>query len=184
MRRNLIIYFCAVLFCLLGKAPLAAAQNNGGADKVLAKIHSAYIYQLSKYFVWPDANSGENDFYIGIYGKESLDERKELEAMAQARKANGQNITILQFDSPQDIRLDCHILFVPYASSNSLNEILMKTQKLPILVVSAKEGLGKVGSPVNFITVNGKPSFELNVDAVEKRNLKYIQQLKAIAVIL
>lgn len=191
MQKNLIICFCLLVFFLTLKAEIAKGQAESGTGHkgdnniaiVLPKIHSIYIYQLTKYFLWP-GGSGDKHFNIGVFGNESVAERNELEAMAKIRKANGQEITIKQFNTPDDISLDCHIVFVPYESSNYLNEILLITQKFPILVISAKEGLGKVGSPVNLITIDGKTTFELNVEAIEKRNLKFIQQLKAIAILL
>lgn len=178
-------------FCLCMKLENATGQvvsgistnENADIEKVLPKIHSIYIYQLTKYFLWPESFSQKN-FSIGVFGTEGAAVRKELEAMAQNRKANGQEISIKQFSAPDEITLDCHIVYVPYESSNYLNEILMKTQKHPVLVISAKEGLGKVGSPVNLITIDGKTSFELNEDAIEKRTLKFVQQLKAIAILL
>lgn len=159
------------------------SRENIEAEKVLPKIHSIYIYHLTKYFLWPEGFS-QKKFNIGVFGSEGAAVRKELETMAKSIKANGQEISIKQFNTPDEISLDCHILYVPYESSNYLNEILMRTQKHPVLVISAKEGLGKVGSPVNLITIDGKTSFELNEDAIEKRTLKFVQQLKAIAIIL
>lgn len=158
-------------------------KEKANIELVLPKIHSIYIYHLTKYFLWPEGFS-QKKFYIGVFGTGGAAVRKELEAMAQSRKANGQEISIKQFNTPDEISLDCHIVYVPYESSNYLNEILLKTQKHPVLVISAKEGLGKVGSPVNLITIDGKTSFELNVDAIEKRTLKFVQQLKAIAILL
>jgi hypothetical protein len=180
-----------LVFCLSMKIENAigqeeigvGAKENTNTEKVLPKIHSIYIYHLTKNFLWPEGFSQEK-FYIGIFGTEGAAIRKELEIMAQSIKANGQEISIKQFNTPEEISLDCHIVYVPYESSNYLNEILLKTQKHPVLVISSKEGLGKVGSPVNLITIDGKTSFELNVDAIEKRNLKFVQQLKAIAILL
>ncbi|MBW3544253.1 MAG: YfiR family protein [Bacteroidetes bacterium] len=159
------------------------SKEGTNIEKVLPKIHSIYIYHLTKYFLWPEGFNQKN-FNIGVFGNESAAIKKELEEMAKSIKANGQEIRILQFNTPDEISLDCHIIYVPYESSNHLNEILLKTQKHPVLIVSAKAGLGKVGSPVNFITIDGKTSFELNEDAIEKRALKFVQQLKAIAILL
>lgn len=160
-------------------------SGNDNMEKILPKIHSIYIYHLSKYFMWPQDMNQEN-FIIGILGNEesSIEIGRELHTMAQTRKANGQTIVIKHFKTPGEISLDCHILYLPYESSNYLSDVLMKTQEQPMLVITAKEGLGKLGSPVNFITVEGKIAFELNEDAVEKRALKFAQQLKAIATLI
>lgn len=170
--------------CLSMKLENAIGQvDNANVEKVLPKIHSVYIYHLTKYFIWPQDFSQKN-FIIGVFGRESAEVSKELKAMAEIRKANGQEIVIKRFNTPDEVSPDCHILYVPYESSNYLSDILRKTQKHPVLVITAKEGLGRVGSPVNLITIDGKISFELNVDAIEKRALKFAQQLKAIAILI
>lgn len=184
MRNIKVLYFCTLVLCLSVKLETAVGQTmDANVEKVLPKIHSIYIYHLTKYFLWPQESSQQH-FTIGVVGEESAEFTKELKAMAEVRKASGQEIIIKQFKTPREVTLDCHILYLPYESSNYLSDVLIKTQKHPILVISAKEGLGKVGSPVNLITIDGKTSFELNVDAIEKRTLKFAQQLKSIAVMI
>ncbi len=153
-------------------------------EKVLPKIYSVYIYHLTKYFLWPPQNLNQGNFIIGIIGNGEIKIDQELQAMAETKKANGQQIVIRYFSTPAEITSDCHIIYISYENSNYLSDVLIKTQKTPVLVVTAKEGLGKVGSPVNFVTVDGKTSFELNTDAIEKRSLKFAQQLKAIATLI
>lgn len=186
MQKKMAICFCMLVLSLSMKPDNVMGQSDSNdMEKVLPKVHSIYIYHLSKYFLWPQSNNQES-FVIGVLGKEgmSADISRELKALAQDKKANGQEIIIKNFDTPRDISLDCHILYLPFESSNYLSDVLLKTQAHPMLIITAKEGLGKVGSPVNFITIDGKVAFELNEDAVEKRSLKFAQQLRAIATLI
>lgn len=183
MRINKYIY-CFLLGCCLFMYRHAQAQDiPNDPEKVLPKIYSMYMYHFTKYFLWP-SNANREEFVIGILEEKSSEITKALQEMASTRQVNGQKIAVREYHSLQNIDLDCHILYVPYESSNLLSDVLVKTQSHPILVISAKEGLGKVGSPVNFVTVNGKPCFELNEDALKKRALKFAQQLKAIAIVI
>ena len=181
MRIHTMIY-CFLLGCCFFLYQHAQAQGvPGDPEKVLPKIYSMYMYHFTKYFLWPQ-NTNRDEFVIGILEEKSSEITKALKEMASTRQVNGQKIVVREYRSLQNIDLDCHILYVPFESSNLLSDVLVKTQSRPILVISAKEGLGKVGSPVNFVTVNGKPCFELNEDALKKRVLKFAQQLKAIAI--
>lgn len=183
MRIHFIIYFFTFGCCFFLYQSMQAQNTFNDPEKVLPKIYSTYMYHFAKYFLWP-SNANHSKFTIGILEEKSSEITKALKEMAEKQQVNGQEIVIKEYSSLQNIDLNCHILFIPFESSNSLSDILIKTQSHPILVISAKEGLGKVGSPVNFVTVNGKPSFELNADALKKRDLKFAQQLKAIAIMI
>lgn len=183
MQKLKLCYFIFAMSLLAGYGN-AFAQAPGANEKVLPKIYSVYIYHLTKYFLWPPQHLSQDSFIIGIVGNGEINISKELQTMAETKKANGQQIVIRHFNTPADISTGCHIIYIPYESSNYLSDVLMKTQKSPVLIVTAKEGLGKVGSPVNLITIDGKTSFELNLNAIEKRSLKFVQQLKAIATLI
>ena len=178
------ILYCFLLGCCLVLHQQAKAQGLAGdPEKVLPKIYSTYMYHFTKYFLWPP-NTNREEFIIGVLESKTSEITKELKEMARTRQVNGQQLVIKEYRSAQDISTDCHIIYLPFESSNMLSDVLVKTQEQPVLVISNKEGLGKVGSPVNFVTVNGKPSFELNEDALKKRSLKFAQQLKSIAILI
>jgi hypothetical protein len=183
MRIDKIIY-CFLLGCCFFLDQRVEAQGLAGdPEKVLPKIYSTYIYHFTKYFLWPP-NTSREKFIIGVLENKTSEITMELKEMARTRQVNGQELVIKEYRSVQAIEKDCHILYVPFEGSNMLSDVLVKTQDQAVLVISNKEGLGKVGSPVNFVTVNGKPSFELNEDALKKRSLKFAQQLKAIAIMI
>lgn len=178
------IIFVFLLGCCFFLHQQAQSQDLAGdPQKVLPKIYSTYIYHFTKYFLWPP-NSSREEFIIGVLENKTSEITVELKEMARIRQINGQKLIIKEYHSVQAIEKDCHILYVPFENSNTLSEVLVKTQDQAVLVISNKEGLGKVGSPINFVTVNGKPSFELNEDALKKRSLKFAQQLKAIAIMI
>jgi len=184
MQVNKIIYgFLLGLCCMFMQQQVQGQGLSGNPEKVLPKIYSTYIYHFTKYFLWPP-NTGKEEFVIGVFEQKNSEITNELKEMARTREANGQKIIIKEYRSVQAIEPSCHILYVPFESSNQLSDVLVKTQDQPVLIISNKEGLGKVGSPVNFVSVSGKPSFELNEDALKKRNLKFAQQLKAIAIMI
>lgn len=140
------------------------------------QIHTIYLYNFSRYFVWPSAP--EEEFVIGIMGDHSVAE--EIRKMAQVNTVGGKPIKVLVFQKPDEIDLRCHIVFVPFENSYWLSEILMVTRDQPVLIVSSKPGLGKFGSMVNFVADQGKITFEINEEAIQVRQLKFAQQIKAI----
>ncbi|MEM8969977.1 MAG: YfiR family protein [Bacteroidota bacterium] len=156
------------------------AQSFDDYPKTQDQIHTIYLYNFSRYFVWPTAV--EREFIIGVMGEHSILE--ELNKVADTKTVSGNPISVRTYQSPQEIDSECHIVFIPYESSYWLSEVLSATNNQPVLVVSCKPGLGQFGSLLNFVADRGKITFEINEEAIQSRNLKFAQQLKAIGMTL
>jgi hypothetical protein len=175
---KIILAYFLILYCF----SYSFGQNNN-IEETKFQIYSIFIYNFSKYIQWPDNYNSDGDFTIAILGDSKIE--NELKKLASIRKVNGRNISIEIYKSVKDISdKGSHILFIPSESSNSLSEVLKKTNGTSTLIVTDKDGLGKTGSLINFVYQNGKPTFEMNLQALSKRSFKYEQQLKAIAVVI
>lgn len=169
----------ATLILMMGCFQTLKAQQS--FEDTRYQVYSIFIYNFTKYIQWPDEyNTG--DFIIGVYGETKL--IKELDKLAQLRNVNGRKIVIKTYNSIKEIDAKCQILFIDVAQSNNLSEVLEKTKTRSMLIVTNKDGLGKTGSLINFTTLEGKPTFEMNINALERRNLKFAQQLKTLAIII
>jgi len=158
----------------------ADAQTPENYKETQDKIHTIYLYNFSRYFVWPKAKYEE--FVIGVMGEHSVSD--ELKKMAEAKTVGGKPIKVNTYRNPKDIDTSCHIVFIPYENSYWLSEVLSHTRNNPVLVVSSKPGMGKFGSLLNFIAYQGKITFEINEEAIQNRNLQFAQQVKAIGKVL
>ncbi|MGD1889250.1 MAG: YfiR family protein [Cyclobacteriaceae bacterium] len=158
----------------------AGAQSLDEYQRTQDQIHTFYLYNFTRYFVWP--TPPEQTFVIGVMGEHSI--VKELTTMANTRTVGGKPISIRIYQNPQEIDPECHIVFIPHENSYWLSEILSVTRERPSLIVSSKPGLGQFGSLLNFVAERGKIIFEINEEAIKSRQLKFIQQLKAIGHIL
>ncbi len=164
---------------LVGCTHVATAQNN--FKKPENRVQSIYIYNFTKYIQWPEEyNTG--DFVIGVLGETDLVE--ELQKLAREKKVNGRTILIKKYASLDNIDKKCCILYIASTSSNLLSNALQKTTGRSTLIITQKDGLGKIGSFINFVSVNGKPKFEINVSALERGKLRCTQQLMTIAIVI
>ena len=148
-----------------------------------AQIYNYYqifIYNFAKYIQWPtDKQNG--DFVIGVLGNSPITEH--LQKMAAQKKVGEQSITIEVFQSQQQIK-PCHMLFIPANESTSFLKLKSKLGNSSTLIITEKEGMGKEGSNINFIVVNGKLRFELNKIETEKSNLKVSSDLTKLAILI
>lgn len=170
MKFSLLISFLLIIgYCAKAQSPEEYKQTQD-------QIHTIYLYNFSRYFVWP--STANHEFVIGIMGQNSV--TSEVEKMAKTKTVGGKPMTVKVYQNPQDIDSDCHIIFIPYENSYWLSEVLSVTRNYPILVVSSKPGMGKFGSLLNFVAHQGKITFEFNEEAIQNRHLKFAQQIKAI----
>ncbi|QHT66265.1 YfiR family protein [Rhodocytophaga rosea] len=168
----IIMVLCIYAYPTNAQADIHEAEN---------KIHSIFIYNFTKYVQWPEEYSN-GDFTIGIIGNTDLD--KELQKIAAIKTVNGRRISIKKYTDVGNIEKKCNILFLTSESSSLLSDVLKKLTGSGTLLITHKEGLGKFGSLVNFVSENGRYRFEINTTAFEKSKLKFEQQLKAVAIII
>ena len=151
---------------LIGLLMIIVSFQSAWAQK--EKYHSIFIYNFSKYVKWPDAqNSGK--FVIAVLGTSAI--QKDLRAMAAVKQVNGMEIEVKQFNTLKDLP-DCHILYISATESGKIDQVISKTGKRPILIVTDQPGLTKKGAAINFVEVEGKIKFELNQRNAETRGLK------------
>ncbi|GJM59568.1 YfiR family protein [Persicobacter diffluens] len=168
--KNKILFF---LWAMLLSASVTMAQGNQSFA-----FQKLYIYTFTKYVEWPAAVS-EGDFVIGVLGQTGL--LIHLQKMADEKTVDGREIKIVQLDKPEQAK-DCHILFLAQNLSEQLPEVEQALNEAPVLVVTEQDGLAKEGSGINFIMVDGKLKFEMNLTSIEKSQLKVKDALKRFAV--
>lgn len=144
-----------------------------------ASLKAAFIYNFSKYVDWSEQDN-QGSFIIGIVGNSGIS--APLEKIAQANTVKGKRISILHFNSAENIQY-CHILFIPEKLPFPLSLILEKAGK-GTLTVSEEPGYAKLGSAFNFILKNDKLKFEANLKAIYAADLKVSSQLLKLAVII
>jgi hypothetical protein len=83
---------------------------------------------------------------------------------------NDKRVVVKEFKSTEQIS-SCQILIIPSLQSNKFEDALAKVNGKHTLIITDKDGMGRKGSAVNFIKVNGKLRFELNKSALQKNNI-------------
>jgi hypothetical protein len=145
------------------------------------KYQSVFIYSFTRYVQWPDAYN-QGDFEILVLGECPL--LDELKAMAASKKVQGDRaIKVTRINTPGEIR-KCNILYVPAGKSAMMDDIIAKVNTQSILMVTDEPGMGLKGSDINFITKDGKLTFELNQGALNRQNLKVSIELTRLAVVI
>ena len=146
-----------------------AGSEKAFCQDVDYKAYTLFLYNFMKYIEWPPDQTTD-DFVIGIVGDSPI--KKELQTLAETKKAKGKKIVIKIINTPDDA-LTCNMIFIPAQKSAQLKPIADKIKGKHVLLVAEREGLAKKGAAISF-AVNDDDSleFDFNKSVLESHDLK------------
>lgn len=148
----------------------AVAQDFNTATKV------RFIKLFPKYVEWP-ADKKSGDFVIGVLGDANM--TTALNTAMADKLVGSQPIKIKQLGSAAETD-KCHMVFLGASKSGEIGTCFAKGKKTNTLIIADKPGLiGK--SQINFVFVDSRLKFELNVKNLTNFGLKFNDNLKAVA---
>jgi|ERR1051326_789166 hypothetical protein len=149
------------------------AMFAGRTEKVFSqdvdyKAYTLFLYNFMKYIEWPPDQAA--DFVIGVVGDCPI--KKDLQTLAETKKAKGKKITIKIINATDDA-LSCNMVFIPSAKSSQLKPIAEKIKGKPILIVAEREGLAKKGAAISFaVNDDDALQFDFNKTVLDGQSLK------------
>ena len=158
---------------------LSVPVFSGPEDDIERHVKSAFVYQFTKFFSWPDK---PGDFVIDVVEDEEL---VKVLSDVTAGKTVGARAIKVQLAKWTDIVLATpDIAVFPKGETPYHKAIIEKVKKKPCLVVGFTEGLGEAGAAINFFVLDGKIRFELNSSAARENSLKIDPNLLKLAKVL
>ena len=161
--KKTLVTFIALLF-----ASVAYMQTT------IPKAQTLFIYNFSRLIEWP-ANYRSGPFVIGVLGASEV--TVELESYTKGKKVGTQEINVIRYKTPQEITT-CHILFVPFAKTKQVPEILGVLNGKSTLIITEKAGALEEGSAINFVILQDKMKFELKPENAIKFGIKFSSKLQ------
>jgi YfiR/HmsC-like len=147
-----------------------------GAKEYVAK--AAFIYNFTKFVEWEKESVGPT-FVIGVIGESDI--YKPLRSVAETKKVSNKKIEVLKFEDLTELST-CQILFVPEGTSQKkLQECISSKFTKKTLVITEKRGSLSYGSGINFLMIDNRIKFEVNIGALNRANIKASSQLLKLA---
>jgi hypothetical protein len=140
----------------------------------IPKAQTLFIYNFSRLIEWP-ANYRSGPFVIGVLGASEVS--AELEAYTKGKKVGAQDINVIRYKTAQEITT-CHILFIPFAKTKQVPEILGILNGKSTLIITEKAGALNEGSAINFVILQDKMKFELKPENAIKFGIKFSSKLQ------
>lgn len=153
---------------------------NSSSNKEIEEYNAKalFIYNFTKYIEWSNSDEFEN-FTIAVYRK--CDIIEPLKELANSKKIQNKKINISVIKG-YDQELNCQVLFLPeFVSIESYINILKKLNRKNSLIISENKKLFQRGTMINFLIVDDKIKFEINMKSIESAGLKISSQLLKLA---
>jgi hypothetical protein len=167
---------CAVL-CSWRAAP---ADMTGAREY---QIKAIFLFNFVQFVTWPAAAfpGPHTPITIGILGNDPFGPF--LEEAVRGEVIDGRSLTIKRFQVIGEVS-DSQVLFVSKSEAGRLRQILAALQGTSILTVGETEAFARQGGMINFITVDNKVRYEINVAAAKRANLDISSKLLRLAKIV
>jgi hypothetical protein len=144
------------------------------------KVYAVFILNFARLIEWPPKETS-GDFTIGVLDDSPL--AFELKSVAKVKTVGKHRIKVEEYNAPSQIG-SCNILFIPESKSAQVPKIIGRFPYNSMLIITEKEGLGKAGSNINFLIIDGKVRFELNERAIKGRGLKASAELQSVGILV
>jgi hypothetical protein len=162
------------LLCAAG-----AVQAQGEAPTPEYRVKAAFLFKFGGYIEWPEQTFPRPDvpLVIGVIGADSLAD--ELAQIASGHSVNGRPVTVKKLKH-QDALAGVQMLFVGRSESGRLGDILAGV-KGPVVVVTESDDARVRGSTINFVVVDDKVRFDVDLESAEQNGIKISSRLLTVA---
>jgi hypothetical protein len=173
--RRIILFFLTGILLAVNAAFYMPQQSN----EEEYNLKAAFIYRFTDYVDWGTINDG--DFTIAILGESAI--TAPLKEIEKDKKIKNKSIDVKEYHDINDVG-QCEVLFVSKNYSGGIESVLSKIDGKPVLIITEQKGDGEKGAHINFLVLEDKLRFEINLKAVTKTGLRISSQLLQHAILV
>ena len=156
-------------------ASLVCAPSAHADDLPEYRLKAAFLYNFMAFTEWPAA--AEGSLNLCIHGKDPFG--PELDGL-QGKLVAGRSITVQRKAAGESLK-NCHAVFIAASLTDSLPRVLEGLKGQPVLTLADSPGAMRKGVALNMSVVQGKVSFEANLQAARSAGLNLSSKLLRLA---
>jgi hypothetical protein len=169
------------LLCkLMAVIPLLVVSSACAQQKPTQyQVEATYLYNFSQFVAWPpSAAATANSFNICVLGQDPFGPA--LANILPGETIGGKSIAATRIRTPEEAA-NCRVLFISSSESGRLKEILTVLRGASVLTVSDLPEFTRRGGIVQFLLVEDRVRFEVNLAAAERARLTLSSELLKVA---
>ncbi len=167
------------IFAVLALSVLAARIRASAPTEY--QVKAAYLYNFGLFVQWPSPRAAQSDaaFTICVLGVDPFG--KALDKVLAGQTIGSESAVARRISDPQDA-LGCRILFISASEETNVKQLLSSLGKSSVLTVSDMSKFVERGGMIQFVLVNNRVRFEVNLAAAGRSGLTLSSQLVKLAV--
>lgn len=179
LRKRLTNLACLAIAPLLALVLSAQADGDSSAVSQEYTVKAQFLTKFSLYVDWPPKTfqTPDSALTVCVIGDSPINDGL---AALRGQPIGSHPLAIEHIDAVDEADR-CHLLFVAAAKKSKLSSILGPLETKGVLTVSDMSGFAKAGGMIEFVPVDGKVRFEINLAAAQKAGLNIRSQLLALA---
>lgn len=160
--------------------PLLIVAGAGGQQRPTQyQVEATYLYNFSQFVAWPAGQATADKFFnICVLGQDPFGPA--LSAMVANETVAGKNVVAKRISATQEAT-NCRILFLSSSESGRLKEILGTLGGASVLTVSDLPEFAQRGGMVQFLLLDDRVRFEVNLAATKRAGLTLSSDLLKVA---
>lgn len=168
----------ALVVLMAGGVHDGAAQTTTQAAE--HEVKAAFLYKFIGYIEWPPRAFAreESPLVVGIADAPAMAD--ELAAIVAGRSVNGRPV-ILRRMGHGEAAAGVHVLFVGRATGTRAAALLAAARGQAMLTVTESDETFPPGSVINFVVIDGKVRFDVDVRQAESENIRVSARLLSVA---
>lgn len=161
--------------CIALSVLLMVASVCAGAE-VESQVKGALIPKIANFVEWPETafSSSNAPLVVAILGTDPFG--AEFEQAMKQQRIHSRPVIVQRYNTWAHTN-DCHILIVGRSEAPRMEQLVRRIGTRPILTLGDFAGFAEQGGVVNFIKVDGRIRFEVNLEAADKQRLRVSARL-------
>jgi len=157
----------ALFFFLFLCKPVFADQ----AENDSYELKAALLYKLALFIEWPKTafQGNEHSFGLCVLGENPFGTSLDI---VKKRSINSRKINVRIFSKADEVKKDCHLIFLSQSNQQSVKQALLVLSLQPILTVSDISGFAEKNGMIEMITIDDRNGFRINRQVLQQAGLK------------
>jgi PAS domain S-box-containing protein len=180
---------CPATICLLLIVALTLAPGSSTAlfaqseEATEYQVKAAFLLNIAKFVEWPGVAfpSKKAPLTLRVFKHDPFGSA--LDDIVRGKTMNGREVVARRTHELSDLK-SCQLVFVSDQDGTHLPEILTTLNGLNVLVIGESDEFVERGGCVQFILVNNRVRFAINVDALQRARLSVSSKLLMLAKIV
>ncbi len=153
------------------------------ADRTIdAKLKAAYILNFARFVYWPEEAFRKSGQVINLCLYKNCPEEQSLKSLSN-RTIQNKKISVKVIDSEEGLE-DCHVVFFSNMNEEENKTVKSRLKNRMVLTVSDVPGFIETDGLIEFMNVDGKIKFKINISRSRDNGIKYKTQLLEVAEIV